>query len=120
MSILNYDFIIVGAGFAGAVLAERIASQLNKKVLIMDKRDHIGGNCYDEIDASGVLIHTYGPHLFHTDNQEVYEYLSHFTDWHEYIHEVVASVDGIIIPIPFNFNTLYEVFNTDKAQLLRA
>ncbi len=118
MNILNYDYIIVGAGFAGAVLAERIATQLNKKVLVLDKRSHIGGNCYDEVDESGVIVHTYGPHLFHTDNKEVYEYLSRFTSWHEYVHEVVASVDGNIIPIPFNFNTLYEVYNKNKAQLL--
>ncbi len=118
MNILNYDYIIVGAGFAGAVLAERIATQLNKKVLVLDKRSHIGGNCYDEVDESGVIVHTYGPHLFHTDNKEVYEYLSRFTSWHEYVHEVVASVDGNIIPIPFNFNTLYEVYSKDKAQLL--
>jgi len=115
---LNYDYVIVGAGFAGAVLAERIASQLNKKVLVIDKRSHIGGNCHDHIDKSGVLVHTYGPHLFHTNNKDVYEYLSKFTIWHEYVHEVVASVDGKNIPIPFNFNTLYKVYNKDKAQLL--
>ncbi len=115
---MNYDYIVVGAGFAGAVLAERIATQLDKKVLVIDKRSHIGGNCYDEVDESGVIVHTYGPHLFHTDNKEVYEYLSRFTSWHEYVHEVVASVDGNIISIPFNFNTLYEVYSKDKAQLL--
>ncbi len=114
-----YDYIIVGAGFAGAVLAERIATQLDKKVLIIEKRSHIGGNCYDEVDASGVIVHTYGPHLFHTDNQKVYDYLSQFTSWHEYVHEVVAEVDGNIIPIPFNFNTLYEVYTTPKADLLK-
>lgn len=119
MNILNYDFIIVGAGFAGAVLAERIATQLDKKVLILEKRSHIGGNCYDEIDASGVIVHTYGPHLFHTDNEEVYDYLSQFTDWQPYVHEVVASVDGKIISIPFNFNTLYEVYKSNKADLLK-
>ena len=116
---MNYDYIIVGAGFAGAVLAERIATQENKKVLILEKRSHIAGNCYDEVDESGVIVHTYGPHLFHTDNEEVYDYLSGFTDWQTYVHEVVASVDDAIIPIPFNFNTLYEVYDKDKADLLK-
>ena len=118
MSILKYDYIVVGAGFAGSILAERIASELDKKVLVMDRHSHIGGNCHDHIDESGVLVHTYGPHLFHTDNKDVYDYLSKFTTWHEYVHEVVASVDGKNIPIPFNFNTLYKVYNKDKAQLL--
>ncbi len=117
---MNYDYIIVGAGFAGAVLAERIATQLNKKVLVLEKRSHIGGNCYDEVDASsGVIVHTYGPHLFHTDNEEVYSYLSQFTHWHAYVHEVVASVDENIIPIPFNFNTLDTIYTQDKAALLK-
>ncbi len=116
---MTYDYIVVGAGFAGAVLAERIATQLDKKVLVLDKRSHIGGNCYDEVDKSGVIVHTYGPHLFHTDNKKVYEYLSRFTAWHEYVHEVVASVDDEIIPIPFNFNTLDSVFAQEKANLLK-
>jgi len=115
---MNYDYIIVGAGFAGAVLAERIATKLNKKVLILERRAHIAGNCYDEINEASILIHTYGPHLFHTDNKEVYDYLSQFTQWEEYVHQVVASVDGDIIPIPFNFNTLYQVYPQDKAELL--
>ena len=116
---MKYDYIIVGAGFAGAVLAERIATQLNKTVLVLEKRSHIGGNCYDEVDSSGVLVHKYGPHLFHTDNEKVYKYISRFTTWHEYVHKVVASIDDKIIPIPFNFNTLYEVYDIDKADLLK-
>ena len=115
-----YDYIIVGAGFAGAVVAERLASQQNKKILIIEKRDHIGGNCYDEIDDSGVLVHRYGPHLFHTDSDRVYEYLGQFGEWQEYIHKVVASVDGQNIDLPFNFNTLYQVFDQSEADRLRS
>ncbi len=115
---MDYDYIIVGAGFAGAVLAERIATQLDKKVLILERRSHVGGNCYDEVDESGVLIHTYGPHLFHTDNKKVYDYLSQFTSWRNYVHEVVAEVDGQMIPLPFNINTLYMVFEHEKATTL--
>lgn len=112
------DYIIVGAGLAGCVMAERIATQLNKKVLIIEKRKHIGGNCYDYKDANNILIHMYGPHLFHTNNQEVIDYLSSFTSWDIYNHEVLCFIDGKKVSIPFNFNTLYEVFPNSKAQLL--
>jgi UDP-galactopyranose mutase len=115
-----YDYIVVGAGFAGAVVAERLASWQDKKVLIIEKRDHIGGNCYDEVDSSGVLVHRYGPHLFHTDYDGVYEYLSGFTKWREYIHKVVAYVDGQNIDLPFNFTTLYQVFEESRADRLRS
>jgi len=113
------DYLIVGAGFAGSVMAERLASVENKKVHIIEKRSHIGGNCYDEVDRSKVLVHRYGPHLFHTDNRVVYEYLSGFTKWHNYRHEVVAHVDGQNIAIPFSFTTLYQVFDTGKADRLK-
>ncbi|SFV50402.1 UDP-galactopyranose mutase [hydrothermal vent metagenome] len=115
-----YDYIVVGAGFAGAIVAERLASQQNKKILIIEKRDHIGGNCYDEIDSSGVLVHRYGPHLFHTDYDTVYEYLSRFTKWQEYTHKVVANVDGQNIDLPFNFNTLYQIFDESRADRLKS
>lgn len=112
------DYIIVGAGLAGCVLAERIANKLDKKVLIIEKRNHIGGNCFDYKDENNILIHKYGPHLFHTDNKEVVDYLSQFTSWEKYSHEVLAYIDGKKVPIPFNFNTLYEVFSESKAKIL--
>jgi UDP-galactopyranose mutase len=113
-----FDYIVVGAGFAGSVIAERIANKLNKKVLIIEKRNHIGGNCYDYKDENNIIIHKYGPHLFHTDYKEVFDYLSNFTDWVEYHHRVLAFVDGKKVPIPFNLNTLYEVFPQTLAQKL--
>lgn len=113
-----FDFIIVGAGYAGAVLAERIATQLNKKVLIIEKRDHIAGNCYDFKDENNILIHNYGPHLFHTNNKVVFDYLSAFTSWDIYNHEVLAVIDGKEVSIPFNFNTLFDVFPSSLAMKL--
>ncbi len=112
------DFIVVGAGLAGVVIAQQIATQLDKKVLIIEKRNHIGGNCYDFKDENNILIHKYGPHLFHTEDKEVVDYLSQFTTWDIYNHEVLAYIDGKKVPIPFNFNTLYEVFPESKAKVL--
>ena len=105
-----FDVVIVGAGFAGAVLAERFAAQADKKVLVIERRQRIAGNCYDEVDDNGILVHRYGPHLFHTDLEDVWKYLSQFTEWDVYHHKVRAMVDGQIVPIPFNFNTLQQVF----------
>lgn len=105
-----YQYVIVGAGFAGAVLAERIASQLNEKVLIVEKRNHIGGNAYDGYDDQGILIHQYGPHIFHTRSKDIWEYLSLFTEWNLYHHQVLGEIDGQKVPIPFNLNTLHKVF----------
>lgn len=105
-----FDMIIVGSGFAGSVLAERLASQQNKKILMIEKRRHVGGNCYDCFDQHGILIHQYGPHLFHTSNQEVFHYLSQFTEWQNYHHQVLAMVDGQRVPIPFNLNSLARLF----------
>jgi UDP-galactopyranose mutase len=106
-----YDFLIVGAGFAGSVMAERIASQLNKKVLIVEKRNHIGGNAYDEYDENGILVHRYGPHIFHTNIEMVYKYLSHFTEWIPYEHKVLASLNNQLYPIPINRLTLNKLYN---------
>lgn len=105
----EYDFLVVGSGFSGAVIAERLAEK-GKTSLVIDKRDHIGGNCYDEIDSHGVLIHRYGPHAFHTTMKEVFEYLSHFTEWLFYEHRVVAEVDGKLLPIPINQDTINQLY----------
>jgi UDP-galactopyranose mutase len=105
-----FDYLIVGAGFAGSVLAERLAGVAGKKVLIVDKRNHIGGNTYDYFDKDGLLVHKYGPHIFHTNSREVYDYLGRFTDWRPYEHRVLASVDGLLVPIPINLNTINALY----------
>lgn len=115
---MKYDYIIVGSGFAGATAANILAHRHQKNVLLIEKRNHIGGNCYDEKDEHGILIHKYGPHIFHTNSRKVYEYLSEFTKWREYSHEVEAYVDGMYIPVPFNLNTLKMTFGK-KADELR-
>lgn len=107
-----FDYLIVGAGFAGSVLAERLATQLNQKVLVVDRRFHIGGNAYDSHDDAGVLIHNYGPHIFHTAAQRIFDYLSHFTAWRPYEHRVLASVDGKLLPFPINLDTVNGLYNT--------
>src|SRR5215218_9090994 len=107
-----FDYLIVGAGFAGSVLAERLATQSNKKVLIIDKREHIGGNAFDYYNNDGILIHKYGPHIFHTNSKEVFEYLSQFTPCRPYEHRVLASVDGQLVPIPINLNTINQLYGT--------
>ncbi|MBV9986537.1 MAG: UDP-galactopyranose mutase [Chitinophagaceae bacterium] len=105
-----FDYLIVGAGFAGSVIAERLASKANKKVLIIDKRDHIAGNTYDYYNKDGILVHKYGPHIFHTNSKEVYEYLSQFTTWRPYEHRVLGSVDGQLVPIPINLDTINKLY----------
>ena len=104
--------MIIGAGFAGCVLAERLAAGLGKKVLLLDKRPHIGGNAYDCHDEHGILIHKYGPHIFHTNSREVFSYLSRFTEWHPYQHRVRAWVDGRLVPIPINLDTINTLYGT--------
>ncbi|MBQ3784356.1 MAG: UDP-galactopyranose mutase [Lachnospiraceae bacterium] len=113
-----YNTIVVGAGFAGSVVARELAEK-GEKVLIIEQRNHIGGNCYDVEDEHGVLIHQYGPHIFHTSNEAVYEYLSKFTDWYEFRHKVVANVNEKYIPVPFNLNTLKMVYGEEKAEKLK-
>jgi len=105
-----FDYLIVGAGFAGSTLAERLASQLNKKVLLIDKRNHIGGNAYDRYNDAGVLIHQYGPHIFHTNAKQVFDYLTQFTKWRAYQHRVLACVDGQMVPIPINLDTINTLY----------
>jgi UDP-galactopyranose mutase len=115
---MKYRNIIIGAGITGLTLAERISSK-GEKVLIVEKRDHIGGNCYDEFDDAGNYIQKYGPHIFHTKNKEVWDYLSNFTEWHEYEHEVLAKVKNQLIPIPFNFNSIDKLFSPSKSNSLK-
>lgn len=113
-----YDVIVVGAGIAGAVAARKLAEEKGKKVLVVERRNHIAGNCYDLPDEYGILIHEYGPHIFHTGMEDVYEYLSRFTEWYAFGHEVVAKVGEQLIPVPFNLNTLHMVYEKEKADRL--
>ncbi len=105
-----FDFLIVGCGLAGSVMAERLASQQNKKVLIIDKRSHIGGNCYDYYDNGGVLVHKYGPHYFRTNLKHVFDYLSKFTEWHYFYYKIRVMVDGRLVPLPINLDTVNEIY----------
>nr|MBA2296743.1 NAD(P)-binding protein [Actinomycetota bacterium] len=111
--IERFDFLVVGAGFAGSVLAERVATQLGLRVLVVEQRSHIGGNAYDHYDEAGVLVHRYGPHIFHTNSREVFDYLSRFTTWRPYEHRVLASVDGRLVPFPINLDTVNAVYGLD-------
>ena len=108
-----FDYLIVGAGFAGSVIAERLARAANQKVLLMDRRPHIGGNAYDHYNEHGILVHKYGPHIFHTNSRDIFEYLSQFTEWRPYEHQVMASVDGQLLPIPINLDTLNRLYGLD-------
>jgi len=106
----GYDTLVVGAGFAGSVIAERLASQCGQRVLVVDKRPHIGGNAHDRYDDNGLLIHPYGPHIFHTNSADVFGYLSQFTEWRPYQHRVLASVDGQLLPMPINLDTVNRLY----------
>jgi UDP-galactopyranose mutase len=107
-----FDYLIVGAGFCGSVLAERLARGSHKRVLLVDRRAHIAGNAYDHYDDAGVLVHKYGPHIFHTNSRDVFEYLSRFTEWRPYQHRVRVSLDGQIVPFPINLDTLNQLYGT--------
>lgn len=115
-----YDSIVIGAGIAGSVIARQLAQKGGRSVLVVEKRDHIGGNCYDAPDRYGILVHLYGPHIFHTNMEDVFAYLSRFTEWNLYEngHQVVADVNGRRIPIPFNLNTLHMVYEERLAEEL--
>ena len=114
----NYQNVIVGAGISGAVLA-RLLAEKGQRVLVIDRRNHIGGNCYDYFDENGINIHKYGPHIFRTDNEEVWQFLSRFTTWHKYIHKVRASINGKEVPIPFNFTSIDSLFDSRKSQIFK-
>ena len=109
----HYDYLVVGAGFAGSVMAERLAADAGKRVLVIDRRPHVGGNAYDHLDEAGILIHRYGPHIFHTNSGEVADYLSRFTAWRPYEHRVLADIDGKLVPMPINRTTLNALYDLD-------
>ena len=115
---MKFDALVIGAGYAGAVTARQLAEAGNMRVLVLERRDHIGGNAYDCKDDAGVLIHRYGPHIFHTGDKRVYDYLSRFTTWLPYEHRVVANVHGQLMPVPFNLDSLEIAFG-DRAPALR-
>jgi UDP-galactopyranose mutase len=112
-----FDYLVVGAGFAGSVLAERLARGAGKQVLVVEKRNHIGGNAYDCLDDAGVMIHKYGPHIFHTNSADVFGYLSRFTAWRPYQHRVRARVDGQLVPVPINLDTVNTLYGTQFTSL---
>ena len=115
LSLMNeqYDIIIVGAGISGSVLAERYANVLGKKVLVLEKRDHVGGNCYDYYNADGIMVSKYGAHLFHTNYDDVWQYVNRFSQWYPYEHRVLSFVDGQLLPIPVNITTVNRLFGLD-------
>src|SRR3954468_7159804 len=109
----KYDVLVAGAGYAGSVVAERLASQRGLSVLVVDRRDHIAGNAYDYVDEHGVLVHRYGPHIFHTNSAKVVDYLSRFTEWTPYEHRVLARVDGKFLPMPINRTTINRLYDLE-------
>lgn len=116
-----FDWLIVGAGFAGSVIAQQLASQRNEQVLLIDRRPHIGGNAFDRYNDAGILIHQYGPHIFHTNSAMIFDYLSQFTEWRFYEHRVLANVDNMLLPIPINLDTVNRLYglNLNSEELER-
>ena len=112
------DVIVVGAGLAGTVVARELA-EAGKHVLVVEKRNHIGGNMYDKIDDNGILIHQYGPHIFHTNNEEVVKYLDKFGKWKQYQHRVKGMIKGTEVPIPFNFYSMENLFSAQQCKILQ-
>lgn len=113
---MKFKYVIVGAGLAGITVAERIATQLHDKVLIIEKRDHIGGNVYDEYNEAGILIQKYGPHTFHTNDKEVFDFVCQYCDWHEYQHRVMSYVNGNFVPMPISLETINQLYNMDLSE----
>lgn len=114
----NYDAIIVGAGYAGSVCARRLAEACGMKVAVLERRDHIAGNAYDCFDDAGILVHKYGPHIYHTTDERVNEFLSRFTEWSDYQHRVLANIHGTLMPVPFNHKSLILAFGSEKGEHL--
>ena len=111
---MGHDIVIVGSGFFGLTVAERCASELGLKVLIIERRDHIGGNAYSELDPrTGIEVHKYGAHLFHTSNERVWEYVNRFTTFTSYVHHVYTTHDGVVYPMPINLGTINQFFSAD-------
>ncbi|WP_455136157.1 UDP-galactopyranose mutase [Thermophilibacter sp.] len=113
-----YDAIVVGAGYAGATCARRLAESCGFKVCVLERRDHIAGNAYDYVDDAGILVHKYGPHIYHTTNERVNEFLSRFTEWTDYQHKVLANIHGTLMPVPFNHRSLKLAFGDERGEAL--
>ena len=118
IDIAEFDAVVVGTGFAGAVTARELAERGGKKVLVIEKRGHIGGNMYDELDDAGILVHRYGPHIFHTNDKRAFDYVRRFTEWRDYQHEVLADWYGTYMPVPFNKNSMEIAFGEERASQL--
>lgn len=114
--MMKFKYVVVGAGLAGITVAERIATQLHEKVLVIEKRDHIGGNIYDKYDDAGILVQMYGPHTFHTNDKEVFDYICQYTKWHEYQHRVMSYVDGNYVPMPISLETINQLYNMNLSE----
>ena len=114
----EYDMIVVGAGYAGAVCARRLAETVGFRVAVLERRDHIAGNAYDYYDESGILVHMFGPHIYHTYSERVHSFLSRFTEWTDYQHKVLANVHGTLMPVPFNHQSLKLAFGEERGEQL--